>query len=121
MYLIRLTVTLLEQIGEIAKSQQTTISVIGIQTGKDYNMETVSNAAAITGGTINLLNPHELSHKLREITQDTVVATNVTVTVLLHPNFSFVSEKVLCYNLYDWYQISKKKRCLFFFPSIYGK
>ncbi|KAJ8045692.1 Circularly permutated Ras protein 1 [Holothuria leucospilota] len=82
-----------DKIGEIAKNQQTTISVIGIQTGQEYEIETVSKAAAITGGNINLLNPHELSAKMREITQDVVVATNVEVTALLHPYLCFVSVK----------------------------
>ncbi|XP_071839229.1 circularly permutated Ras protein 1-like isoform X2 [Apostichopus japonicus] len=82
-----------DKIGEIAQKQQTTISVIGIQTGKEYELETVSKAAAITGGTINLLSPHELSHKMRELMQDAIIATGVEITAILHPYLCFVSEK----------------------------
>ncbi|PIK43197.1 putative circularly permutated Ras protein 1 [Apostichopus japonicus] len=83
-----------DKIGKIAQQQQTTISVIGIQTGKEYELETVSKAAAITGGTINLLSPHELSHKMRELMQDAIIATGVEITAILHPYLCFVSEKV---------------------------
>ncbi|PIK41859.1 putative circularly permutated Ras protein 1-like isoform X2 [Apostichopus japonicus] len=83
-----------DKIGEIAQEQQTTISVIGIQTCKEYELETVSKAAAITGGTINLLSPHELSHKMRELMQDVIIATGVEVTAILHPYLCFVSEKI---------------------------
>ncbi|PIK42236.1 putative circularly permutated Ras protein 1 [Apostichopus japonicus] len=83
-----------DKIGEIAQKQQTTISVIGIQTGQEYELETVSKAAAITGGTINLLSPHELSHKMRELMQDAIIATGVEVTAILHPYLCFVSEKI---------------------------
>ncbi|PIK56321.1 putative circularly permutated Ras protein 1 [Apostichopus japonicus] len=87
-----------DKIGEIAQKQQTTISVIGIQTGKEYDLETVSKAAAITGGTINLLSPQELSHKMRELMQDVIIATGVEITAILHPYLYFVHEKQTVFN-----------------------
>ncbi|XP_071839226.1 circularly permutated Ras protein 1-like [Apostichopus japonicus] len=87
-----------DKIGEIAQKQQTTISVMGIQTGKEYDLETVSKAAAITGGTMNLLSPYELSHKMRELMQDVIIATGVEITAILHRDLRFVREKQTEFN-----------------------
>ncbi|XP_071490582.1 circularly permutated Ras protein 1-like [Diadema antillarum] len=77
------------QIGNRAKEQQTTISIIGIQTNQSLQMETVSNAVSITDGNLNLLDPHELTRQIRQIGQDPVVATNVELTMILHPVLQF--------------------------------
>ncbi|XP_072166437.1 circularly permutated Ras protein 1-like [Diadema setosum] len=77
------------QIGNRAKEQQTTISIIGIQTNQSLQMERVSNAVSITDGSLNLLDPHELTRQIRQIGQDPVVATNVELTLILHPVLQF--------------------------------
>ncbi|XP_072031040.1 circularly permutated Ras protein 1-like isoform X2 [Amphiura filiformis] len=80
------------RIGNIAKEQQTTISIIGIETNDSVCMETVSIACSITSGTVDILNPHELSRQIRLLGQNPVIATEVQVTFILHPALEFVDE-----------------------------
>ncbi|XP_030854579.1 circularly permutated Ras protein 1 isoform X1 [Strongylocentrotus purpuratus] len=77
------------QIGNIAKEQQTTISIIGIQTNQSLQMEHISNTVSITGGNLNLLDPHELTRQIRQLGQDPVVANDVELTLVLHPTLQF--------------------------------
>ncbi|XP_054758753.2 circularly permutated Ras protein 1-like isoform X1 [Lytechinus pictus] len=77
------------QIGNIAKEQQTTISIIGIQTNQSLQMEHISNTVSITGGNLNLLDPHELTRQIRQLGQDPVVANDVELTLVLHPILQF--------------------------------
>ena len=53
--------------------------------GERTGLEKVSKCAEISGGTINVLNPLEISRQLRLISQNYVIATYVTVTLFLHP------------------------------------
>ncbi|XP_038074150.1 circularly permutated Ras protein 1-like [Patiria miniata] len=78
--------------GRIAEQQQTTISIIGIQTDSHCDFEQVSKCVSISSGTINILNPHELTRQIRQLGQDKVVATNVAVTLMLHPTLQFDPE-----------------------------
>lgn len=79
-------------IGQKAKEQQITISIIGIETDNDVAMEQVSQATSITSGTVDILNPHELSRQIRLIGQNPVVATEVEIVFILHPSLEFVEE-----------------------------
>ncbi|XP_022105296.1 circularly permutated Ras protein 1-like [Acanthaster planci] len=78
--------------GRIAEEQQTTISIIGIQTDNHCAFEQVSKCVSISSGTVNILNPHELTRQIRQLGQDKVVATNVEVTLMLHPTLQFDPE-----------------------------
>ena len=52
-------------------------------------LQTVSQAAELSGGTTNKLNPAEIVRQLRLIAQNEVIANYVTVTFFLHPDFVF--------------------------------
>ena len=76
------------QIGEYAKANKTKISIIGLE-GEELNMKKISQAASLTSGTVNILNPLELMRQLRLISQNPVVATNVNVKAILHQSLHF--------------------------------
>ncbi|XP_033103947.1 circularly permutated Ras protein 1-like [Anneissia japonica] len=82
------------EIGNIAQQQQTKISIIGIEVKDSQNeMETVSEAAAISGGVTNILHSTELTRQLREIAQNVIIATDVEVTMIIHRGLEFVDEE----------------------------
>ncbi|XP_077998423.1 circularly permutated Ras protein 1-like isoform X2 [Glandiceps talaboti] len=78
-------VTFYNKIGEHAKSQQTTISIIGI--GDTCEMEIVKESAKCSGGNVNMLHPLELAREIRQIHQNPIIATNVELVVMVHPAF----------------------------------
>ena len=75
---------ILSQAGKHAKQKNITISILAVA-GERTGLEKVSKCAEISGGTINVLNPLEISRQLRLISQNYVIATYVTVTLFLHP------------------------------------
>lgn len=70
--------------GEYAKEKNITISILAVE-GARTGLEMVSKCAEISGGTINVLNPLEISRQLRLISQNYIIATYVTITLFLHP------------------------------------
>lgn len=48
-------------------------------------MKHVAKCAELSGGEVNKLNPLELTRQLRLISQNKTVATDVELSVLLHP------------------------------------
>lgn len=70
--------------GEYAKEKNITISILAVE-GERTGLEMVSKCAEISGGTINVLNPLEISRQLRLISQNYIIATYVTITLFLHP------------------------------------
>ena len=78
----------LYQIGEYAKSNKTVINILAVE-GETVGLPHVQVAAEISGGTVNVLNPLEIVRQLRQIMQNSLVATSVTVTFFLHPDFIF--------------------------------
>lgn len=60
--------------GEYAKEKNITISILAVE-GARTGLEMVSKCAEISGGTINVLNPLEISRQLRLISQNYIIAT----------------------------------------------
>eukprot|EP01113_Clastostelium_recurvatum_P035404 TRINITY_DN4934_c0_g1_i4.p1 TRINITY_DN4934_c0_g1~~TRINITY_DN4934_c0_g1_i4.p1 ORF type:complete len:930 (-),score=159.59 TRINITY_DN4934_c0_g1_i4:32-2821(-) len=77
-----------ERVAQFAKTNNTSISVLGIE-GSDINMDCLSRCASVTSGTVNILHPLELVRQIRLISQNPVVATNVELSMLLHPDLMF--------------------------------
>eukprot|EP00058_Branchiostoma_floridae_P002521 XP_002588009.1 hypothetical protein BRAFLDRAFT_125403 [Branchiostoma floridae] len=73
-----------KKIGDFARSHKIVISIIGIE-GENVALEQVSAAAATSGGTVNILHPLELVRQIRQIAQNNLVATDVRVTLMVHP------------------------------------
>ncbi|KAI6649811.1 hypothetical protein LOD99_6600 [Oopsacas minuta] len=78
-------------IGREALISESTISIIGIE-GQECAMEYLSQCAAKTNGTVNILHPMELMRQLRLISQNPTIASNVDVKFFLHPNLCFEGE-----------------------------
>lgn len=74
--------------GNYGKEKKTKISIIAIE-GADYELQHIKRCAQLTSGTVNILKPLELVRQLRLLSQDPVIATNVTLTFLLHPALNF--------------------------------
>lgn len=75
------------RVGIYAKSNNTSISVIGIE-GTDGALSSLSSCAEITSGAVNILHPLELVRQIRQLTQNPVVATNVELSTILHPDLA---------------------------------
>lgn len=65
------------QMGEHAQTSHTAISVLGIE-GATCAMEALSSCAAITSGTVNILHPLEMVRQIRLISQNPILATEVS-------------------------------------------
>ncbi|GFO04885.1 type a von Willebrand factor domain-containing protein [Plakobranchus ocellatus] len=76
------------QIGTYACNKNITINILAVD-GPSVEMRSISEAATLTGGTTNKINPAEIVRELRIIAQKEVVANSVSVTFYLHPNFVF--------------------------------
>ncbi|XP_059162189.1 circularly permutated Ras protein 1-like isoform X2 [Physella acuta] len=76
------------QVGNYARSKNVTINILALE-GDSVQLNIVSQAAELTGGTTSKLNPAEIIRQLRLIAQNEAVATAVTVRFFLHPEFVF--------------------------------
>jgi len=77
-----------EKVSAFCKGNNTSVSIIGIE-GNELNMDNLAKCAEVTSGTVNILHPLELVRQIRLISQNPVVATNVELSVILHPDVAF--------------------------------
>lgn len=96
LYIRKLTVTMriYFQIGEYARSCNVTISILGIDGDTQCGLSAISQAASITGGTINILHPLEMVRQIRSIAQNVIVATEVEVRMIAHPCLLLKTDKI---------------------------
>ncbi|KAJ8309347.1 hypothetical protein KUTeg_014221 [Tegillarca granosa] len=73
-----------QKTGEYAKKHGIVVSIIAVK-GEPVGLQSVSKCANASGGTVNVLNPLELMRQLRLISQNYVVATSVSVIMMLYP------------------------------------
>ena len=71
-----------------------TISILGIDGDTQCGLSAISQAASITGGTINILHPLEMVRQIRSIAQNVIVATEVEVRMITHPCLLLKTEKI---------------------------
>ena len=83
-----------EGLGQLAKEKGVTVSIISIE-GEECNMDTLSKIAELTGGTVERVDPIQLTQNFANILQLPVIATNVTVKVKLHKGLEFRNEDPL--------------------------
>ena len=93
--------------GEHAQTSHTAISVLGIE-GATCAMEALSSCAAITSGTVNILHPLEMVRQIRLISQNPILATEVSTCS--PPHFSDVA-------VGSWQQLSDLYVKPIFFPA----
>ncbi len=74
--------------GEHAAGSHTAISILGIE-GSSCAMEALSQCAAISNGTVNILHPLEMVRQIRLISQNPTIATEVELAFLAHPAVSW--------------------------------
>ena len=74
-----------QEIAKIAKGNSTVVNIITIQ-GCDCSIEDFKMVADVTSGQLNSLHPLELVRQIRKISQNPVIATEVELSVLLHPS-----------------------------------
>ena len=89
-----------EAFGKEAQGRKISVSIISIQTivvdkngvrqvvkeeSSECGLANLKCVAEMTGGTVQVLHPLELVRQIRKISQNPVVATDVQVTVIVHP------------------------------------
>eukprot|EP00211_Chloroparvula_japonica_P004689 CAMPEP_0119128714 /NCGR_PEP_ID=MMETSP1310-20130426/6756_1 /TAXON_ID=464262 /ORGANISM="Genus nov. species nov., Strain RCC2339" /LENGTH=613 /DNA_ID=CAMNT_0007119079 /DNA_START=17 /DNA_END=1855 /DNA_ORIENTATION=+ len=89
-----------EKLGRKAKKAGVTISIVSIQTiavdrhgnrsvvkeeSSECGLAHLKNCANLTGGDVTILHPLELVRQIRKLSQNPVVASDVSVGVLTHP------------------------------------
>merc|ERR1712137_1082473 len=72
------------EVAEIAKESSTVVNVIAIE-GCDCSLADFQLCAEKTSGELNTLDPLELVRQLRKISQNPTIATEVELSILLHP------------------------------------
>lgn len=70
--------------GEHAAVSHTAVSILGIE-GSACAMDALSQCAAISHGTVNILHPLEMVRQIRLISQNPTIATEVELAFLMHP------------------------------------
>ena len=81
-----------------------TISVLGIDGDTQCGLSAISQAASITGGTINILHPLEMVRQIRSIAQNVIVATEVEVRMITHPCLLLKTDKITkVIHILQWY------------------
>jgi len=73
------------QVIELAKSYKINISILGIS-GCDIDIGVIGKVAEETNGTLTTLHPLEMAREIRKLTQNPVIATDLEVSICLHPS-----------------------------------
>mmetsp|Transcript_12684 Transcript_12684/g.19172 ORF Transcript_12684/g.19172 Transcript_12684/m.19172 type:complete len:810 (-) Transcript_12684:27-2456(-) len=74
---------LYQDLGLIAAKNGTSVSVLSIK-GTDCKLENIGALADATGGSVNIVEPENLTKEFASILDEEVIATNTTVKVLAH-------------------------------------
>jgi hypothetical protein len=83
-----------ERLGEFAKSKGVSVSIISIE-GEECNIDSLSKIAELTGGSVERVDPIQLTQNFANILQLPVIATNVTAKIKLHKGLEFRNEDPL--------------------------
>jgi len=85
--LLKATKEFYQLLGVTAKNNGNIISIIGIE-GEDCGISILGDCAALTSGEVTIVKPFELQRKMRQIIDNPVIATDVSVDIKLHPFLS---------------------------------
>jgi hypothetical protein len=75
-----------EEIGFYAKQKSITINVVGIK-GDVLNINNLGKLADITAGSVDVVDPVQITQNFASVLQSSLVATNVSVKLFLHKAF----------------------------------
>ncbi|EGC36963.1 hypothetical protein DICPUDRAFT_168760 [Dictyostelium purpureum] len=73
---------------KIAQTNKTTVNIIGIS-GCQIDLGVIGKVSEQTNGTITIIHPLELAREIRKLTQNPVIATDIEMSVCLHPTLEF--------------------------------
>eukprot|EP00007_Cunea_sp_BSH-02190019_P003951 CAMPEP_0174243232 /NCGR_PEP_ID=MMETSP0417-20130205/30934_1 /TAXON_ID=242541 /ORGANISM="Mayorella sp, Strain BSH-02190019" /LENGTH=877 /DNA_ID=CAMNT_0015322717 /DNA_START=37 /DNA_END=2670 /DNA_ORIENTATION=+ len=76
------------KLGEQAKAGECVVSIMGLE-GTDIALDTLKQCATLSGGVINIVKQLELVREIRKTDQNPTVATDVSLTIRLHPALCF--------------------------------
>jgi hypothetical protein len=74
--------TFYDEIADYAKSKGVSVSVITME-GTDCKLSLLGRVADRTNGELNIVNPHNLAEQFKAILDNRIVATNVTVKLMV--------------------------------------
>lgn len=80
-----------EKLSGVAKTQSTTVNIVGIRGGDSVRMTMLGKLADSTQGEVNLVDPLNIVSEFASMLNTNIVATNVTVKLLLHKGLSLVT------------------------------
>lgn len=81
-----------ECLGEFAKNKGITVNTISIE-GEECNIDTLSKLSEVTGGSVERVDPIQLTQNFANILSVPVIATNVVTKVKLHKGLEFRNEE----------------------------
>ncbi|EFA80461.1 type A von Willebrand factor domain-containing protein [Heterostelium album PN500] len=77
-----------EAVTQYAKNNKTSVSILGIS-GCEIDLGVIGRVAEDTKGTVTTIHPLEMAREIRKLTQNPVVATDVELSIVLHPHLEF--------------------------------
>lgn len=80
-----------EQLGVYAKDKGITVSIVSIA-GEECNIDTLSKISEATGGSVERVDPIQLTQNFSNILKLPVIATNVIAKIKLHKGLEFRNE-----------------------------
>lgn len=75
--------------GVLAKDQGTSVSILAIE-GSTVSLDRLSVVCSKSNGNVDILHPLELVRQIRKISQQEVIATDVSVKFTVHPNMEII-------------------------------
>ncbi|KAN0036620.1 hypothetical protein ACTFIV_001922 [Dictyostelium citrinum] len=73
-----------EKVTKLAQNNKTTINIIGIS-GSHIDLGVIGRVSEQTNGNITIIHPLELAREIRKLTQNPMIATDVEMSICLHP------------------------------------
>jgi len=80
-----------ESLGVFAKEKGITVSIVSIA-GEECNIDTLSKISEATGGSVERVDPVQLTQNFSNILKLPVIATNVVAKIKLHKGLEFRNE-----------------------------
>ena len=83
-----------DQLADYAKSKGITVNIISMQ-GTDCKLALLGRVADKTNGTMNIVNPNNLSEQFKSILDNRIVATSVKATLIVNYKYLYLRDKEL--------------------------
>eukprot|EP01133_Synstelium_polycarpum_P002265 gene2265-2567_t len=108
-----------ERVTMLANSNKTSVSILGIS-GCEIDLGVIGRVAESTKGTVTTIHPLEMAREIRKLTQNPVVATDVEVSLVLHPSLElsrYDSKACLSRIVLDFANVTAETDLSFMFRS----